>query len=53
VPLDGANGRRVHRQHARGERLVGEIVVELFLEPPLGAGDAIVHLVDQLPAQKP
>jgi len=53
VPLDGAHRRRVHRQHARGERLVGEVVVELLLEPLLGAGDAVVHFVDQLPAQKP
>ena len=51
--LDVVGRRRVHREHARGEGLVGDVVVELLLEALLGAGDALVHLVDELPAQEP
>jgi hypothetical protein len=51
--LDGARRRAVGREDARREGEVIEIVVELRLERALGVGDAIVHLVDELPVQEP
>ena len=51
--LDGARRRAVGREDARREREVGQIVVELRLEGLLGLGDAVVHLVDQLPVKQP
>ncbi len=53
VPRDCAGRRRVEDEDARRERQDGDVVVELLLETSLGAGDPIVHLVDQLPVENP
>jgi hypothetical protein len=53
VPLKGARGGAVGRQHPRGQRQVCNVIVELGLELTLGAPDPIVRFVDELTMQQP
>lgn len=53
MSLQGVRRRTVSGQDARGERQIGDVVIELRLERPLRVADSAVDFVDQLAMQQP